>query len=529
MKKRFIVLVVSAIAVSLIGLVAIQLYWIRNAVAIKEVNFERGVSEAVSRAVYKFNKQELARKMMEQQGRNQMLNQLSQQMDSLNNLHYNQLFAQGSTSESHPEGSVFWQEFSFEFSEDSGGQINRFDTTFSAGHNRGSGGYLPGNNSNPVGDFFDRSRIISDLLDDLYSNQYSFQVSDRERLASLDSILNLELHSQGIKTPFEYGIYNPLHHQLVQEKTGQHSSELLQSPFAFHLFPNDIFINPEYLLLYFPGQQSYILSQMTVMMGTSMVLILVIISSFAFTIITVIRQKKLSVMKNDFINNMTHELKTPISTISLACQALRDQDVCKSANLYDNYIRVIDEENSRLELLTEKVLQTALMEKAKINLKKTGVDMHELIQAAIQNISLQVEAKHGEIHFNPKAEYSFVQADRVHMTNVVSNLLDNANKYSPTAPDISVSTDNSEKGVVIHVTDKGVGISKANQKKIFDNLYRVSTGNIHDVKGFGLGLGYAKTIVEQHGGHISVQSETLIGSRFSVFIPYGFNEKDVNH
>ncbi|MFP4064153.1 MAG: sensor histidine kinase [Bacteroidales bacterium] len=536
MKKRFIILVVIAITIALVGLLGIQLYWIRNAVAIKEVNFDRGVSEAATRAISQFNKQELARKMMEQQEHNQHLNQLSQMLDSLNQLYYNRIFSQqGEAAQQGRTSGILQAEIDMPLS----GQLsNRQQSSASdtsiviSGRSRYPGtapGYLPDNrrqgSNDPFSRFFERSQIINDLFDELFSRRYTFQVTNESSISSLDSLLGEELSRQGIRTPYEFGIYNPAGHALVREKTGNHSQQLLESPYAFQLFPNDIFMNPEYLLLHFPQQERYILSQMNTMLGTSIVLLLVIISSFAITILTIIRQKKLSVMKNDFINNMTHELKTPISTISLACQALSDQDVQKSENLYQNYINVINEENQRLGLLTEKVLQTALIEKAKIRLNTTGLDLHDLIENAIQKIGIQVEARHGKITTHFDADYSFVQGDKVHLTNVFSNLLDNANKYSPHNPQITVTTKNSSHGIIVHIDDQGVGISQANQKKIFDNLYRVSTGNVHDVKGFGLGLSYVKAIVEKHGGHISLESEPNKGSRFTVFIPFAYNAK----
>lgn len=534
MKKRFIILVIIAITISLMGLLGIQLYWIRNAVSIKEVNFDRGVSEAASRAIYKFNKQELTRKIIHHQERHHHLSQLSHMLDSLNRIYYDQIFSQQSNHSLHSESmsGLFWQDFGLQLRDQLGDEhpLSTHDTSSLNGEDGARErheGYLPETSRSvgrdPLSAFFERSKIINDLFDDLFSSRYSFQVSDEESMTALDSLLGHELHTQGIKTPYEFGVYNPVQHALIQEKTGLHTHELLQSQYAFHLFPNDIFINPEYLLLHFPQQERYILSQMNAMLGTSIVLILIITSSFAFTIFTIFRQKRLSVMKNDFINNMTHELKTPISTISLACQALSDQDVQKSETLYQSYINVINEENERLGLLTEKVLQTALIEKARIRLNLTGLDLHELVENAIQKTGLQVKARHGQIITRFNAEYSYVQADKVHLTNVFSNLLDNANKYSPHAPRITVSTENTSEGVLIHFEDNGVGISRANQKKIFDNLYRVSTGNIHDVKGFGLGLSYVKAIAEKHGGSVSLESEPMKGSRFTVFIPFGYD------
>ncbi len=534
MKKRFIILVIITISVSLVGLLFIQLYWIRNAVSVKEVHFDRGVSEAVSRAIYKFNKQELARKLTREHERNPYIGQLTHLLDSLNRLHYNQVFYRESQrNNSGRDGSdLLWMDSRFaqkrEFLDDwQAGAIDTSHNMTNFHYYRTGSGYIPqfdpAFKRDPFAAFFERSKMITDLFEDLFSSRYSFQVTDKQSLALLDSLLNYEFQIQGIQTPYEYGIYHPHQHSLLSERTGHHSRELLRSPYAFHLFPNDLFVNPEYLLLHFPQQERYILSQMNTMLGASVVLLVILVSSFGFTILTIIRQKQLSAMKSDFINNMTHELKTPISIISLACQALSDQDVKKSEPLYNNYINVINEENERLGLLTERVLQTALIEKARIRLSYVGLDLHQLLQSAIEKVGLHVEARHGKITTDFAAEYSYVKADKVHLANVFSNLIDNANKYSQNSPQIKISTENNESGVIVHVDDKGVGISRANQKKIFDNLYRVSTGNIHDVKGFGLGLSYVKHIVEKHGGNISLESEINKGSRFTVFIPFGYD------
>jgi len=532
MKKRFIILLIVAITASLLGLVGIQIYWIKNALSVKEVNFDRGVGEAVTKAIYKFNKIEMARKLMLQQERNAQMSRYYALLDSLNREYYNAIVGQAGQEELPLDTNATYIRESFQLNiseQENGRQIRSFDTSYvrETIGNENLPGYLPNQGAfaaeDPLRMFFDRSKFINDLFDDLFSNRFSFQLSGEQGVTVIDSLLQAELKSHGIKTEYDFAIFNPAYNAVVVEKTGNNTQELLQSQYAFNLFPNDIFLNPEYLLLYFPEQKSYIVSQINTMLATSSLFILVIISSFAFTILTVIRQKKLSVMKNDFINNMTHELKTPISTISLACQALKDNEINKSEDLYQSYIRMIDEENQRLGLMTEKVLQTAIIEKGRLRLNRAGLDVHDLIGEAIRKISLQVEAKHGQISSKLAAEYSFIEADKVHLTNVFVNLLDNANKYSPNSPRIELSTENTSRGILVHVEDNGIGISRANQKKIFENLYRVSTGNIHDVKGFGLGLSYVKAIVEKHGGYIALESEPKKGSRFSVFIPFGFN------
>ena len=534
MKKNVIILVIIVITLSLIGLIGMQLYWMRNALSVKESNFNRGVSEAVSVAINKYNKIEMANVILHRQEQDRKFERFFETVDSINRSHYREVMAaMENNRHGIDEQLPGWQaEPHYPFNEPffERRTENPFDTTLS-GNNPGLSerGYAMRSGSgnpaiDPLTEFFQRSKFVNELFDDLFSGNYLYSSSAAESKNLLDSLLNRELERQGINTEFEFGIYDPIYNTFLAQKTGNYPRELLQQGYMFSLFPNDVFRNPEWLFLYFPNQKTYLIQQMNIMTAVSTIFILVIISSFTYTIITIIRQKKLSLIKNDFINNMTHELKTPISTISLACQALSDQDVQKSEILYQNYIRVINEENQRLGMMTEKVLQTAQLEKGKLRLNKVGFNLHDVIEDAIQKIDLQLKTRHGKIFTNLNAEFSFLEADKVHLTNVVFNLLDNAIKYSHEAPHITISTENVNKGIVIYVEDKGMGISKSNQKKIFENLYRVSTGNIHNVKGFGLGLSYVKAIVELHGGDIKLQSELKKGSRFSVFVPFGFDE-----
>jgi signal transduction histidine kinase len=225
----------------------------------------------------------------------------------------------------------------------------------------------------PFSEFFERTKIVNDLFDDLFSNRIElFALLPERGMLCLIRLLKSELERQGIKTEYEFGIYDPVYNSLLAEKTGKYTQQLMESGYVFSLYPNDVFRNPEFLLMLFPNQKTYLMAQMNAMMAVSSILMLVIISSFTYTYYDHNPTKKVSVMKNDFINNMTHELKTPISTISLACQALRDQDVQKSETLYQSYINVINEENLRLGMMTEKVLQTAQLEKGKLRLNKSG-------------------------------------------------------------------------------------------------------------------------------------------------------------
>ena len=336
----------------------------------------------------------------------------------------------------------------------------------------------------------------------------------------LDSLIRDELNKESISIKFQFGVFSTSRGEMSVRTKGADPDILLEKGYAFMLFPDELLEEPDYLMLYFPNERGFLIGQMSDLLIISVVLILVIIFSFTYTILTIYRQKRLSEMKNDFINNMTHEFKTPISTISLACQALKDKDVAKSEALYDSYIGVIGEENQRLGAMAEKILQSAVLEKRQLELRREWFDLHDVIIDMVNKIGIQVQIKDGKITTSLEADPSKINADRVHITNVVNNLLDNANKYSPQKPQIRVSTFNVKTGIMITIEDNGIGISKKNQKKIFDKLYRVPMGDVHDFKGFGLGLSYVKAIVEYHKGSVRLESELRKGTKFEVYLPY---------
>jgi two-component system phosphate regulon sensor histidine kinase PhoR len=340
----------------------------------------------------------------------------------------------------------------------------------------------------------------------------------------LDSLIKLHLNIRGVDTRFEFCIYKPELQEFLMERSPDYRKELIEKGSAFILFQADIYTSPEYLLVYFPHEKQFLLTELWGMLLISIILIIVIVSSFTYTITIIFRQKRLSEMKNDFINNMTHEFKTPISTISLACEALSDKEIRHSTEFLDNYITMISEENKRLAGMAEKILQTAVIDKGQLKMNKEQIDLHAIITDVIKNLRIQVEIKDGEIKRRFKATKSQIEGDRVHVTNLVYNLLDNANKYSPKKPLIRIITENVNNGIVLTIEDNGIGIGKNEQKKIFEKLYRVPTGNIHEVRGFGLGLNYVKAIVEEHHGKINLESEVNKGSKCKVFLPFKIKE-----
>lgn len=276
---------------------------------------------------------------------------------------------------------------------------------------------------------------------------------------------------------------------------------------------------PDYLCVYFPDQRSSFFSSTSFLVFPSLLLTLIIIVIFIVTLQIILRQKKISQIKNDFINNMTHELKTPISTISLASQMLRDSSVSLSKSTVDHISGVIFDESKRLSSQVEKVLQMAVFNEGKLKLKFTQIDLNKLAESVASNFEIRVSNENGELKTDLQAENPFIKGDEVHITNVFFNLLDNAVKYSKTKPIIELSTENKNGWVVVQVKDNGIGIPKENQTQIFERFYRVPTGNIHNVKGFGLGLSYVKRIIDVHNGKIKVDSTLGKGTRFRLYFP----------
>jgi two-component system phosphate regulon sensor histidine kinase PhoR len=282
---------------------------------------------------------------------------------------------------------------------------------------------------------------------------------------------------------------------------------------------NDILDEETFLYLYFPGQKALVRGSLGFLGISTIILTLLMIVLFTLALYVIFRQKKLSDIKNDFVNNMTHELKTPISTISLASQMLNDASIPEEKKNSGHISRIIQTESKRLGFQVERVLQMAVLDQGHLILKKTAVSMQDIVNSVIHNFKIQVESLNGKLVMEDDSSEHMVFGDKVHLMNVVTNLLDNAVKYSKDFPEIVVHSYNEENKFRLSVQDNGIGISKDNQKKIFERFFRVSTGNVHDVKGFGLGLSYVKLIVEQHEGKIEVWSELNKGTRFDIVLP----------
>jgi len=346
------------------------------------------------------------------------------------------------------------------------------------------------------------------------------EISDRVNFEELDGILSKVLINNGVELPFFYSIVDKqgkviykCHKDIHLGVVNSHNNVYTQK-----LFPFEDSNNVAYLQVIFPTKQNYIFSSMNLLLP-SIALVLLIFIVFVVALIIIFRQKQLNNMKNDFVNNMTHELKTPISTISLASQMLQDSGVGKTPETLKHISNVIRDETKRLSLQVEKVLQMAVFEKDKSMLKLNEIKINSLVADIVSNFSLKVTSKGGKITPKLQATNDLALVDEVHFTNVIFNLMDNALKYSDKPLLLNIETWNEKDNLLISIEDNGIGISKDDVRRIFEKFYRVSTGNVHNVKGFGLGLAYVKKIITEHKGSIKVESELNIGTKFIITIP----------
>lgn len=334
----------------------------------------------------------------------------------------------------------------------------------------------------------------------------------------LYKVLKKELNIKDIPIDFEFGIVRDDIWDFPAPVSD--SVKFTKSEFRVPLYPNDIFQKNINLVLFFPNRDSFVYRSLNWLLVASFLFSLFILVAFALSIYYIIRQKKISEMKSDFINNMTHEFKTPIATISVATDSIINEKVLGDPQRIKYFAGMIKKENARMNRQVEDILTIARLDRKDFEFNWEAINVHDLIKDAIQGITLQIEKRGGSIDTNFNAVNSMVTTDRMHCTNVVYNLLDNAMKYSTESPEIKVSTINHTNGVLISVEDNGIGMTKAVQGKIFERFYRQTSGDIHNVKGFGLGLSYVKAILEANQGNISVNSEVEKGSKFDLFLPF---------
>jgi two-component system phosphate regulon sensor histidine kinase PhoR len=508
-------------SLGMIGIISIQYFWIKNALDLRKVQFNRAVLSAMTEVTHKLQKEHAFKRFERIKSLNSQV-----KIDSLGNLHvaYSDISDQLlyiNSNDSDLLSSNEDMDLKMQFSE------NEIENQSPNQEIVQQQFYKNEEDSLKV-----QLKIITEKLDEKYIlyeqllkdlNEFEYFSSVEERIDGqlLKEELKTAFDSRGLNFEFAFGVVsyeNEEKSQFFETSNEETMVQLYKSPFKVSMFPGDSFDHNYYLSVVFPNLRTNIFQSLGLLLSVSTIFILLIIGVFIATIKTIFRQKKLSEIKNDFISNMTHELKTPISTISLACEALEDKSIDISEERHDAFIGMIRSENNRLGVLVEKVLRNATLDTGNLKFKKERINLNELLEE-LNQFDLHIRKLGGKLHKSYSAKDPIILADRVHLLNVISNLVDNAIKYSDGPPVIHIETRVNEKWATIEVLDQGIGINKDYLQKIFDKFFRVPTGNVHNVKGFGLGLSYVWDVVSRSGGNIKVESELNKGSKFTINIP----------
>lgn len=529
------------------SLVALQGYWIKNAVQVQKEQFDRNVKTALMETVRKIEQEEvmyvahqrLARReqnklitLSEETQKTALLRKKILEHDILLNSFYNETFFRefsrkiDNLGEKIPENRIKATEYINEKLRQENENLKSFiksNEPLEARYNEitqmnrwlDSTGLSERSLFFP-GEFYTGTinlDLIKGIIHDLMLGERS--IPDRMGHLMLDTLLRDELQNMGIRLPFQYAVEDK--GQVVLTSV---NDPLLFDSYKIRLFPGDSFRNHQFLYVAFPERENFIYKNLIGLFAISTILVMLVGGIFYYSANSLISERRLAKVKNDFINNMTHELKTPVSSISLALEVIRDRDVAKTEEKTNRYLGIIGEENQRLASQIDKVLQMARLEQKQIALNYEELDLHDLLQSVIANMEVQLTQE--RVHFSlvPEAGETRVKGDRVHLTNIFYNLLDNALKYSKETVHLKIQTSNSgDQRIRIDITDDGIGIPPSEAGRVFEKFYRVSTGDLHDVKGFGLGLSYVKSMVEMHQGSVHLKSVPGEGSVFSIYLP----------
>ncbi len=519
MKQKSLVLLITISAISLISLVLFQGYWVKASIAAQQNSFDQHVMETLSQVIRKLEKEEAITQVTSKLFRESDLTAtygadsvLSLEQFQLNDAFKGNSIVKGNSNNNNKDQL----QINFTPAKDLDSSIFIIRKT----QKRVLGSNLtfsPTEDSGLIKNQLKRrATLVNDIVNELALISISKDFNERIDYGKIDSLLVQELALSGINLDFIFDVFDSESKELSFEHNGEFASELLGSPYKVSLFPNDFYLESDHLILFFPSQSTYVLKGAWKVVSLSVAIFLILSFLLYFSIATIFKQKKLSQVKTDFINNMTHELKTPISTISLACEALQDSNISLDFNNRNKFVEMIEEENSRLSLLVENVLKSAVWDSIELELNIKRVDLHELIEEITSRFQLQINEKNGSISTNLNAKKSILNIDPIHISNLLYNLIDNAIKYSKESPRIEIVTQIIDNKLELEIKDNGIGITQSDLKRIFDKFYRVPTGNIHDVKGFGLGLNYVKRIIDLHNGSIDIKSKIGKGTTIKI-------------
>ncbi len=549
MNRRLFIFVVILMGISMAGIILLQLFWIRNAISIREEQFNKTVNLALRETSEKLESHENILLLSEEINKFSKPGILNVRKDSLESTII--IYGDSSSGTSYQysltadAGSDYvvnvWTE------DDNEAEIVEYKHEVSIDSLRSTVARVKANvHIDSLSTFLTHDIVFvgssgdtiiegpengyliikkaQDLSEAFIKMAYEIEctpipIEERVDSSVLFEVLSGELFNKGIHAPFEFAVMLIDSSKSFPISSRGFDAEDIDKKYVVSIFPNELLDESNFLIVQFPGRNIHLLKSMAWTLSGSLLLTLIILATFAITIFMILRQKKLSDIKSDFINNMTHEFKTPIATVSLAVDSINNSKIIKEEKEVRYYTGIIREEIQRMNKQVESVLRMSLLDKHELEFNLIETDIHELIDMAVSKVSLLLNERNGEIEVAAKAEDALVKIDPDHFTNALLNLLDNAIKYSEAEPQIVISTRNMDDGLTISVKDHGMGMSKEVQQKIFDKFYRKSSGNIHNIKGFGLGLSYVKAIVEAFGGSISVKSEAGKGSTFNIFLP----------
>jgi len=506
MKRSYIVLLAIFFFLAISALVIIQVRWINNVVSAEDQQFRFGVNEALKEVVSELEKAETYKRIMSDINPEPTPQETDETSDQ---------------SEQKSAEEKLLEKYGF----DPGVRsviISRAGYT-----------YLLDSDSLEVESYFESAEPDGQILTAGATSRMTSKIISIEKIVSkilhetpplrdrftadeLNNLIRRSLDAVGIHLEYECSVRGAYGDLIYITPNFQGSSGA--NKYLRQLFPNDPVPGNNILTIYFPEEEEYKFSQIAFMASSSMLIVLLLTLLATGTFIVIFRQKRLSEIRSDFINNMTHELKTPIATISLASQMLDDPSIPDSSRNIGSIATVIREESNRLKVLVERVLHTAIFEKAKLKLNKQPVDIHSLILRSVDAFKLQVNGRGGTISTFLDASDPVVAIDEANIFNVMLNLIDNALKYTLDTPEITITTATWNRGIIITVSDNGIGIPREHLKHVFEKFYRVPAGNTHNIKGFGLGLSYVKKIIEEHYGTIKVESQTAKGTRIIIHL-----------
>ncbi|WP_456376227.1 sensor histidine kinase [Lutibacter sp.] len=520
MRKRIFVLIIVLMSIALIGIISVQVFWIKNTIQITEEQFTSNVRFALAKVSEDIKEREFEEfydDISERVSEGNRLNYsdiskfIYEKIDTTNNEKFT--YSQSIIEANYKVPTEFFENDSIDFKE----IFSKEEIVIVKGQifdNKGSLVNPPEEKYIKIGRIDEAQKAVLEPAFDAITSRLPIhkRVSNEEITYRLIN----ELEKRGIDTDFKYGIYS--NGLATQVKSGYFRKEVGKS-YKVPMFADANGNSNFQLYVTFPEKKNFILASISKILVLSAFFVLIIILSFVSALYQLVRQKQISEIKTDFINNMTHEFKTPIATINLALDAIKNPKIINDKEKVLRYVKMIRDENKRMHAQVENVLRISKLEKNQLDVSKEKVDVHDIIEEAITHVNLLVEDKGGYIKSDLKANFTEILANEFHFNNVLVNMLDNSIKYSDEAPKITITTENTDKYIIIKIKDKGIGMSKSVQKNIFKKFYREESGNIHNVKGHGLGLAYVKKIIEIHQGEIYVESEKGVGSTFTLRLP----------